>query len=221
MVARAPQRRGRRTRLVGLLGPFSDQTAWATDRAKMTASSAGARPELYELVGSQLSLAWGIPFVGMLLSIALLPLLAPRFWEHNFGKIAAFWSAAFLVPMCDRNRSSHGGIGDYPHAGCRIRPLPYSVVRVVRNRRWNPPGGNSRCVAGDEYCDARIWHDGRQSGRHHGCFDVDDSADDPGQSKSAASYPRFCVFYFPGLKYRWIFDSARRSATLSRLPQRS
>ena len=64
----------------------------------MTASSAVAQPGLHELVGSQLSLAWGIPFVGMLLSIALLPLLAPRFWEHNFGKIAAFWSAAFLLP---------------------------------------------------------------------------------------------------------------------------
>src|ERR1700684_3129129 len=63
----------------------------------MTASSAVAHPGLHELVGSQLSLAWGIPFVGMLLSIALLPLLAPRFWKHNFGKIAAFWSAAFLL----------------------------------------------------------------------------------------------------------------------------
>lgn len=64
----------------------------------MTASSALAQPEVHRLVGSQLSLFWGIPFVGMLLSIALLPLLAPRFWEHNFGKIAAFWSAAFLLP---------------------------------------------------------------------------------------------------------------------------
>jgi Na+/H+ antiporter NhaD/arsenite permease-like protein len=64
----------------------------------MTASSALTQPEVYRLVGSQLSIVWGIPFVGMLLSIALLPLLAPRFWEHNFGKIAAFWSAAFLLP---------------------------------------------------------------------------------------------------------------------------
>src|SRR5258708_37095994 len=64
----------------------------------MTASSALAQPEVHRLVGSQLSIVWGIPFVGMLLSIALLPLLAPRFWEHNFGKIAAFWSAAFLLP---------------------------------------------------------------------------------------------------------------------------
>ena len=50
------------------------------------------------LDGSQLSLAWGLPFVGILLSIALFPLLAPKFWEHHFGKVAAFWAAVLLVP---------------------------------------------------------------------------------------------------------------------------
>jgi len=52
--------------------------------------------------GTQLGLAWTTPFIGILLSIALLPLLAPRFWEHHFGKIAAFWAAAFLVPFAIR-----------------------------------------------------------------------------------------------------------------------
>ncbi|MGD0291351.1 MAG: sodium:proton antiporter [Candidatus Binataceae bacterium] len=64
----------------------------------MTASSALVHPELHRLVGSQLGIVWAIPYVGMLLSIALLPLLAPRFWEHNFGKVAALWSAVFLLP---------------------------------------------------------------------------------------------------------------------------
>ncbi|WOH47640.1 sodium:proton antiporter [Bradyrhizobium sp. sBnM-33] len=50
------------------------------------------------LVGSQLSLLWGLPFVGILTSIALFPLIAPKFWEHHFGKIAAFWAAMLLVP---------------------------------------------------------------------------------------------------------------------------
>jgi Na+/H+ antiporter NhaD/arsenite permease-like protein len=35
----------------------------------------------------------------MLLSIAILPLLAPHFWEHHFGKVAAGWSAALLIPF--------------------------------------------------------------------------------------------------------------------------
>jgi len=49
--------------------------------------------------GRQLSPAWGIPFAGLLMSIALMPLLAPGFWHHHFGKVAAGWSLAFLVPF--------------------------------------------------------------------------------------------------------------------------
>jgi Na+/H+ antiporter NhaD/arsenite permease-like protein len=50
------------------------------------------------LDGASLAIWWVIPFVGMLLSIALFPLIAPHFWEHNFGKVALFWAAAFFVP---------------------------------------------------------------------------------------------------------------------------
>jgi Na+/H+ antiporter NhaD/arsenite permease-like protein len=44
-----------------------------------------------------LSLWWALPFAGMLLSIALLPLLAPAAWHHQ-GKIALGWALLFLVP---------------------------------------------------------------------------------------------------------------------------
>ncbi len=49
--------------------------------------------------GRQLSPAWGIPFAGVLLSIALMPLLAPSFWHHHYGKVAAAWALAFLLPF--------------------------------------------------------------------------------------------------------------------------
>lgn len=49
--------------------------------------------------GSQLSVLWGVPFAGILLSIAIWPLVAPHFWHHHFGKIAAAWALAFLVPF--------------------------------------------------------------------------------------------------------------------------
>jgi Na+/H+ antiporter NhaD/arsenite permease-like protein len=52
-----------------------------------------------DLDGSQLSLLWGVPFAGVLLSIALMPLLAPTFWHHHFGKVSAAWALAFLVPF--------------------------------------------------------------------------------------------------------------------------
>ncbi|MCQ4161997.1 sodium:proton antiporter [Roseomonas sp. GC11] len=45
------------------------------------------------------SLAWALPFAGMLLSIALMPLLAAPLWHHHYGKIAAGWAALFLLPF--------------------------------------------------------------------------------------------------------------------------
>jgi Na+/H+ antiporter NhaD/arsenite permease-like protein len=48
--------------------------------------------------GSQMSVWWGVPFAGLLLSIALCPLLTPVFWHHHFGKVALGWALAFLVP---------------------------------------------------------------------------------------------------------------------------
>ena len=61
-----------------------------------------ALPELAaatDFNGAQLSVVWGIPFAGILLSIALAPLLLPHFWHHHFGKVAAAWSLAFLLPF--------------------------------------------------------------------------------------------------------------------------
>ncbi len=52
-----------------------------------------------EIDGSQLSAWWGIPFAGMLLSIAILPLALPQMWHHHFGKIAAGWALALALPF--------------------------------------------------------------------------------------------------------------------------
>src|SRR5437867_13111483 len=46
-----------------------------------------------------------LPFAGMLLSIALFPLLAPVFWHHHYGKVAAIWSGVLVVPFV----LAHGG----------------------------------------------------------------------------------------------------------------
>ncbi len=47
---------------------------------------------------AELSWLWSIPFVGVLLSIALFPLFAPHAWHHHQGKIAVFWMLLFLLP---------------------------------------------------------------------------------------------------------------------------
>jgi Na+/H+ antiporter NhaD/arsenite permease-like protein len=50
-------------------------------------------------LGEILSLYSTIPFVGILLSIALFPLFVPAFWHHNFGKISAFWALTIAIPL--------------------------------------------------------------------------------------------------------------------------
>jgi Na+/H+ antiporter NhaD/arsenite permease-like protein len=53
----------------------------------------------HENLGEDLPLWSCIPFAGMLLSIALFPLLAPDFWHHHFGKVSAFWAASLGIPF--------------------------------------------------------------------------------------------------------------------------
>jgi Na+/H+ antiporter NhaD/arsenite permease-like protein len=55
--------------------------------------------DAHGLDGAKLSLAWGGPFVGLLLSIAILPLAASAFWHRHYGKVAAFWALALLLPL--------------------------------------------------------------------------------------------------------------------------
>jgi len=50
-------------------------------------------------LGAELPIWSVIPFVGILLSIALFPLLMPHFWHHHFPKVSAGWSLLFAVPF--------------------------------------------------------------------------------------------------------------------------
>ena len=50
-------------------------------------------------LGAQLPLFSIIPFFGLLLSIALFPLILPSFWHKHFGKIAFFWAILFIIPF--------------------------------------------------------------------------------------------------------------------------
>jgi Na+/H+ antiporter NhaD/arsenite permease-like protein len=49
--------------------------------------------------GARLNLMWAIPFAGILLSIAVMPLILPSFWHHHFGKVSAAWTLAFFLPF--------------------------------------------------------------------------------------------------------------------------
>ena len=49
--------------------------------------------------GRTLGFAWAIPFAGILLSIAILPQVAPHFWERRLGVLSAFWALLVVVPL--------------------------------------------------------------------------------------------------------------------------
>jgi Na+/H+ antiporter NhaD/arsenite permease-like protein len=51
------------------------------------------------LDGSQLAVLWLTPFVGLLLSLALLPAVMPGLWHRHFGKITFSWSLAVFIPL--------------------------------------------------------------------------------------------------------------------------
>lgn len=65
----------------------------------MSASAVFADEAAHEAVSEALPIWSIIPFVGMLLSIAVIPLIKPEWWEKNMLWVALAWSAVFLVPF--------------------------------------------------------------------------------------------------------------------------
>jgi Na+/H+ antiporter NhaD/arsenite permease-like protein len=64
-------------------------------------ASTGGLPNGHEGpgLGESLKLWTCIPFAGILLSIALFPLFAPRFWHRHFPKVSAFWALILALPF--------------------------------------------------------------------------------------------------------------------------
>jgi Na+/H+ antiporter NhaD/arsenite permease-like protein len=72
------------------------------------------------LDGGAMPLPFALPFTGLLLSIALGPLLFPKLWHRHYGKIAAGWSLLTLASIAWFAGSSamlaafiHAMLGEY------------------------------------------------------------------------------------------------------------
>jgi Na+/H+ antiporter NhaD/arsenite permease-like protein len=69
-------------------------------------------------IGGTLGVVWVLPFAGLLLSIALAPLLMPRVWHRHYGKIVAFWGIVFVLPFAIVHglpAASHAVLGAFFH----------------------------------------------------------------------------------------------------------
>ena len=65
----------------------------------LSAQSVFANEAVHETVDESLPLWSIIPFVGMLLSIAIFPLVKAEWWEKNQLWVALGWSAVFIIPF--------------------------------------------------------------------------------------------------------------------------
>lgn len=92
-----------------------------------------------------------IPFAGLILSIALLPLIAPKVWHKHYGKIAFGWLIAgawsigyFLSPETAVRSISHALVEDYVPFMCIVFAL-YTISGGLRvHIHANPtPGLNT------------------------------------------------------------------------------
>lgn len=82
----------------GFRGRFSAAAVGMAVAMLLTISPAWAAGSAAQLNGTQLGALWVIPFAGLLLSIAVMPLAAPQVWHHHYGKISAGWALLFLLP---------------------------------------------------------------------------------------------------------------------------
>jgi len=71
------------------------------------------------------TLAWAFPFIGLILTIAVAPLLAPRRWEQHYVWITLGWSVVFVLPDLIR-----GGTGALrPLGGMALHQyLPFALL---------------------------------------------------------------------------------------------
>ncbi len=105
--------------------------------------------------GATLSAWWGLPFAGVLLSIALCPLLLTRLWHHHYGKIVALWTLALLLPLAwlqgpaiAAGSVAHALVADYVPFIVLLTAL-YTVAGgiYIRGNFHGSPGFNAGLMA--------------------------------------------------------------------------
>lgn len=102
-----------------------------------------------------LALIWAIPFAGLLLSVAIVPLVAHRFWHKRAGLVMLLWTAALLVPQA-LLQGPEAAAHDAWHA-VLIEYLPFVALLLalftagggilLEGGPWGTPAGNTLLLA--------------------------------------------------------------------------
>ncbi|WP_084623708.1 sodium:proton antiporter [Acidisphaera rubrifaciens] len=117
------------------------------------------RPALAATPGTEaaahLAPAWGLPFLGVLLSVALFPIVAPRLWHRRMGLVLAGWVIALVIP----DMALHGpavALAEVWHA-VLLEYLPFVILLLalfttgggvlISGGPWGRPAGNTLLLA--------------------------------------------------------------------------
>lgn len=124
---------------------------WGVCLVSLLPCSAGAA----ETHGPVPGLVWGLPFAALLLSIATLPLLVPRFWHHRMGLVALFWTLILLLPEAFLIGPTSAAVSAW-HA-ILIEYLPFVALLLalftigggilLEGGPWGSPSGNTLLLA--------------------------------------------------------------------------
>jgi Na+/H+ antiporter NhaD/arsenite permease-like protein len=108
-----------------------------------------------EAHGPAPGLVWDIPFAGLLLSIAVLPMVAPHFWHRRMWQIALGWCLVLLVPEAiilgiDRaaNDTWHAILQEYlPFVTLLLALFTAGGGILLRDGPGGTPHGNTAILA--------------------------------------------------------------------------
>ena len=81
------------------MGPLTLLLLLLAGTTDLLAAEAAHDAHGHGVEGKDLSAIWVIPFAGMLLSIAVIPLVRPHFWHQHYGKVTIFWSLVMGIPF--------------------------------------------------------------------------------------------------------------------------
>jgi Na+/H+ antiporter NhaD/arsenite permease-like protein len=81
------------------------------------------------LDGTTLGIETALPFAGLLLSLAFLPLVATHFWHRNYGKVVAAWAALGLVLIIDA-QGFHVALHELLHVAL-LDYIPFIILLVT------------------------------------------------------------------------------------------
>ena len=106
------------------------------------------------LDGSDLGLAWGIPFLGLLLTIAFAQTLWPAGWSRHYGKLTSLWIVVALLPLLWRFGGA-GGVALEDLLLLDYAPFVVSIAALyiiaggihIRSRMSGHPGENAILLA--------------------------------------------------------------------------